>query len=231
MTNYNSLTEGQQLQLENELDKTKHYIRSQEARIYNAQQEILVAVKDMEKAAKKNDFTKIRQVSRHMGHQYNLIGIAESAIEMATEQLEEQQQRVDGFGPIVDYLQEIFEKDMEWHAAISEKIAGMSFKEAYAALDQNQAATMLAKMTTEEARTVFHNDAKGRLAKLRKQIEKVVGTVKEFKLHRNENFSMDGYVIGDNGTASIQTFGAGGYNIQRFHYRTKVKAVKFEGAK
>lgn len=37
---------------------------------------------------------------------------------------------------------------------------------------------------------------------------------------------LDGFVIGDRGTAKVQTIGAGGYNIQCFHFRTLVHAVK-----
>lgn len=33
-------------------------------------------------------------------------------------------------------------------------------------------------------------------------------------------------VAGSQGRASVQTFGAGGYNIQCFHFRTKVTALK-----
>lgn len=37
---------------------------------------------------------------------------------------------------------------------------------------------------------------------------------------------LDGIVIGERGTAKIQTIGAGGYNIQCFHFRTLIHEVK-----
>lgn len=37
---------------------------------------------------------------------------------------------------------------------------------------------------------------------------------------------LDGYVTGERGTAKIQTIGAGGYNIQCFHFRTLIHEVK-----
>lgn len=37
---------------------------------------------------------------------------------------------------------------------------------------------------------------------------------------------LDGIVIGERGTAKVQTIGAGGYNIQCFHFRTLVHEVK-----
>lgn len=37
---------------------------------------------------------------------------------------------------------------------------------------------------------------------------------------------LNGYIIGTKGTAKVQTIGAGGYNIQCFHFRTLVNEVK-----
>lgn len=37
---------------------------------------------------------------------------------------------------------------------------------------------------------------------------------------------LNGYIIGENGTAKVNTIGAGGYNIQCFHFRTLVHKVK-----
>lgn len=37
---------------------------------------------------------------------------------------------------------------------------------------------------------------------------------------------LNGYIIGERGTAKVQTIGAGGYNIQCFHFRTLINRMK-----
>lgn len=37
---------------------------------------------------------------------------------------------------------------------------------------------------------------------------------------------LNGYIIGERGTAKVQTIGAGGYNIQCFHFRTLINELK-----
>ena len=45
-------------------------------------------------------------------------------------------------------------------------------------------------------------------------------------LHFGEDgCELNGYIIGKEGRAKVQTIGAGGWNIQRFHFRTLVRAI------
>ena len=65
-----------------------------------------------------------------------------------------------------------------------------------------------------------------RYAKLVRQVIAEVGVILEAKnLYDGEKGDINGYVKGENGTAHVWTIGAGGWNIQCFHYRTLVKKV------
>ena len=56
---------------------------------------------------------------------------------------------------------------------------------------------------------------------------KIVGQIVDASgLEINEKSNLDGFVIGTKGTAKIETIGAGGYNIQCFHFRTLIYEVK-----
>ncbi len=55
----------------------------------------------------------------------------------------------------------------------------------------------------------------------------IVGTITDAgNLSIGEKEDLNGYIIGTKGTAKIQTIGAGGYNIQCFHFRTLINAMK-----
>ena len=67
-------------------------------------------------------------------------------------------------------------------------------------------------------------------AKLLDMIQRITGTVGEIidasHLKINEKGNLDGIVIGKKGKAQIETIGAGGWNIQVFHYRTLIHKIK-----
>lgn len=55
----------------------------------------------------------------------------------------------------------------------------------------------------------------------------IVGTITDAgNLDIGEKDDLNGYIIGTRGTAKIQTIGAGGYNIQCFHFRTLIHKMK-----
>lgn len=67
---------------------------------------------------------------------------------------------------------------------------------------------------------VLDQDAQIRLATLIAQIKDRAGEVVDCKLTRNGNNGYDGWIKGTRESFAIQTILAGGYNIQRLHYRT-----------
>lgn len=59
------------------------------------------------------------------------------------------------------------------------------------------------------------------------RINNVVGTITDAKgLYISNAGNINGFIVGTQGKASVETIGAGGYNIQRFHYRTLINKIK-----
>ena len=55
----------------------------------------------------------------------------------------------------------------------------------------------------------------------------IVGTITDAtNLYVGEKGDLNGYIIGTKGIAKVQTIGAGGYNIQCFHFRTLINSMK-----
>lgn len=55
-----------------------------------------------------------------------------------------------------------------------------------------------------------------------KRIEELAGEIKEAHLHIGDNGEINGFVQGTKNAVRVTTISAGGYNIQRFHYRVLV---------
>lgn len=69
-------------------------------------------------------------------------------------------------------------------------------------------------------------DIENKYYKLINQVTEITGEIidaSHLSVHAGE---LNGIIIGKNGKACVSTIGAGGYNIQCFHYRTLVKEVK-----
>jgi hypothetical protein len=69
-------------------------------------------------------------------------------------------------------------------------------------------------------------DVESKRNTLIKKVEKIVGQIEDAsKLQINHQGELDGIIKGNKGIAKIETISAGGYNIQRRHYRVLVKQV------
>lgn len=74
---------------------------------------------------------------------------------------------------------------------------------------------------------VLEDDKRHKLIDLISRVNAVVGKITDAShLEVNEKGNLDGYIVGTNGKAKVETIGAGGYNIVCFHYRTLVKPIK-----
>lgn len=62
---------------------------------------------------------------------------------------------------------------------------------------------------------------------LLKEVIAITGEITDASyLHVAENGDLNGWIIGKKGTADVNTFSAGGWNIQCYHYRTRVTRKK-----
>lgn len=65
-----------------------------------------------------------------------------------------------------------------------------------------------------------------KLIDLMTRVSKVTGEILDASSLRIKDGNLNGFVIGKDGKAIVETIGAGGYNIQIYHYRTLVKPIK-----
>lgn len=73
----------------------------------------------------------------------------------------------------------------------------------------------------------LENEKKSKMIDLITRINGIVGTTTDAsELSISAKGNLDGFITGTDGKAKIETVGAGGYNIQCFHFRTLVHEVK-----
>jgi hypothetical protein len=201
-------------------------IADQQKQIVGYENEIIDLTKEMEKAGKKADFIKIKRITRDIEFCFEKIASRKEFLERMDIELTNAERSETGFGPIVEFLEDMYQKDLEWHEWLKNDYKEKGYK-AYIEMIHKGETTKtnldFAKMSKEEAAKLFRNDVNVRYAKLVSKIESKVGNVKEFQLKRNANQGLDGTVTGDKGSVTLQTIVAGGYNIQRAHYRTLIK--------
>lgn len=73
----------------------------------------------------------------------------------------------------------------------------------------------------------MEEEKREKLIDLMTRINKVVGTITDAAyLSIGPKGDIEGYIVGTEGKARIETIGAGGYNIQCFHFRTLIHEFK-----
>ena len=80
--------------------------------------------------------------------------------------------------------------------------------------------------TDEEFLRLEEKNATECLIDLYNRVKAITGKITDASNIRWGGKCLDGYIIGEQGTAEVETISAGGYNIQRYHLRTLVKERK-----
>ena len=80
----------------------------------------------------------------------------------------------------------------------------------------------------QELNDLLDKEEKAKIFDLIRRVTKVVGTITDASglSIGYQNGELNGIVIGTDGKAEVETIGAGGWNIQIFHYRVLVKRLK-----
>ncbi|MCY9738158.1 hypothetical protein M5X17_31185 [Paenibacillus alvei] len=74
---------------------------------------------------------------------------------------------------------------------------------------------------------ILEEERRAKLFDLIRRINEIVGTITDAAYLRiSEKGNLDGFIVGEKGKAQVLTIGAGGYNVQVFHYRTLVHEIK-----
>lgn len=89
----------------------------------------------------------------------------------------------------------------------------------------------MCKYNDPEQRRVFlertmDHEMRSKMLDLAQRIGEKVGRITDAAGLHVQNGEIAGVIYGENGSATIQTIGAGGYNIQRFHFRTLVHELE-----
>ena len=82
------------------------------------------------------------------------------------------------------------------------------------------------ELNLEKLQKDLDNEAKAKYDDIIERTNAIVGTITDASnLEIGMKGDLNGYIIGDRGTAKVTTIGAGGYNIQCYHFRTLIKKI------
>ena len=115
--------------------------------------------------------------------------------------------------------QDIKERDI-----MLQKRAELPYREFCKIWKHNQVEAL--NKTDEEFQKIEEKEADMWLLNLWNRVKDITGEVTDVTGIRWGGKGLDGIIKGKEGTAIVETIGAGGYNIQRFHLRVLVKAYR-----
>lgn len=186
--------------------------------------EIMEIAKDMGK--KKNTLADIKSLNHRITWHFETKKEWEAHVAEYEEAIARAEKVEAGNEAIVEFLEYVYEQDVKWLAELKEdyKEKGVKYYTEQVRKGMvTKSALQLIKMPTAEAHKAFKKDLEARYVKLVATVTKKVGDIVSIEVKRNWNDGFDGWVTGTNGTCHLTTILAGGYNIQRLHYRTLCK--------
>ncbi len=77
----------------------------------------------------------------------------------------------------------------------------------------------------EKLEEILLKDCKARYFQLVNEVTEITGIITDADNLHISGGELNGIIIGEKGKAKVQTFSAGGWNVQCYHYRTKVSKV------
>ena len=212
------------------INEIKEYRTSLKAYIHNAKMEIKYASEKIGKriasTKEKNRESDIYFLANSIRHQYETIAKNEAELIEVEKELELKELTLENeaLDPILREIEKIEKEDAKWYDEHSPKAKAMDYKER----DNTYGRVMgdVLRLKREEALKVFAADRRARYRKVVKAVNGKIGKPVKASLELNENGGLDGYIVGEEAVANFTTFGAGGWNIQRFHFRTKLTIRK-----
>lgn len=92
---------------------------------------------------------------------------------------------------------------------------------------QSDLAVLDSMYSMVEFERIIDREAESKKRKLITSLEKKIGSIVDVKgLRIGHDGSLNGFIIGETGKATVETIYAGGYNIQKLHYRTLIRVIK-----
>jgi hypothetical protein len=197
--------------------------------ILGYEEEIQGLSKDLAAAAKKGDMSRVKRINRSITKLFELITQMEGYKANHEEAAAAAEKEEQGHGPIMEFLNDLYEQDVKWHAELKADYKEKGYKHYIQLVSKKQITKTVfdfARMTEKDAKDLFKRDINIRYMRLVHKVSEKVGEIQSINVRRNTNQQFDGLVTGTKGQAQLTTVLAGGENIQRLHYRTLVKVVK-----